>query len=341
VQKFNYSAYFRRVQDMKKIQLDASAVSWIERYETPTDSHELVLMLGCNILRTPHIARQVVRVFEHLKLDFVAVAGTQYCCGIVWDTAKDIQKGQGVAQRTITRLESHRPRKVVMWCPSCNVHFADAVLGRDKKTPNFEITDAVQFLASRAREGDGLPWVKSVNKKVVIHAHAGLDGHPEGQRRARQDREAVLDLLSHVPGLDILDVIISAPEMDYDCGPSVMTLDQDVFQSHQRATIGKALDLGAEQIVTISHACQREWCGENTGQLGFRNYISIIGEALGLPVDADLLTQYKAASSVEEIVQTSRPIWASYGMTENEAKELVDRYRAEGGLRGYTGTKGA
>jgi heterodisulfide reductase subunit D len=341
MQKFNYSEYFRRVQDMKKIQIDASAVSWIERYETPKESHELVLVLGCNILRTPHIARQVVRVFEHLKLDFVAVGGTQYCCGIVWDSAKDIQKGQAVSQRTISRLESHQPRTVVMWCPSCNVHFADAVLGRDKKTPNFEITNAVQLLADRAREGDGLPWVASVNKKVVVHAHAGLEGHAEGQHRARRDREGVLALLEHVPGLEILDVIVSDPEMDYDCGPAVMKLAPGVFQEHQRKTIGRALDLGAEQIVTISHACQREWCGENTGQLGFRNYISVVGEALGLPVDIDLLTQYKTASSVEEIVEMSRPIWASHGMTEGEAKELAAHYRSEGSLRGYAGTKEA
>jgi heterodisulfide reductase subunit D len=334
---FDYSGYFRRVQDMKSIQVDPSDVSWVERYEAPTEGHELVLMLGCNILRTPHIARQVVRVFEHLKLDFVAVAGTQYCCGIVWDTAKDIKKGQGVAQRTIKRLESHQPKTVVMWCPSCNVHFADVVTGRDKVTPNFEITHAARFLSDMAAAKGGLPWVQGVKQKVVIHAHAGLDGHAEGQSRARQDRESVLSLLRQVPELEILDVIISDPEMGYDCGPTVMSLDKEVFRRHQRETIGRALELGAEQIVTISHACQREWCGENTGQLGFRNYISVVGEALGLPVDLDLLTRYRGAGSVDEILAMSRLIWASYGMTESQARALIEHHYATGELRGYPG----
>jgi heterodisulfide reductase subunit D len=331
--QINYGQYFHRIKDMEKIQQDASEVSWIERYETPEDSHELVLMLGCNILRIPHLAREVVRVFERLELDYVAVGGSQYCCGIVWDKAQDIQKGQGVARRTITRLESYEPQKVVMWCPNCNVHFADVVQGRDKETPNFEITNAVEFLAGLAREGDGLPWVKSVNKKVVIHAHAGLDGHAEGQRRAQLDREAVLALLEHVPGLEILDVIISDPALGHECGVALMNLDRKVFEKHQRETIDRALDLGADEIITIASGCQRVWCGEATERLGFRNYISVVSEGLGLPAGTDFLTQFKATDSVEEIVEMSRPMWTSHGMTEGEAKELVAHYKATGELR--------
>jgi heterodisulfide reductase subunit D len=331
--KVNYSEYFRRVRDMEKIQQDASEVSWIERYQTPDDSHELVLLLGCNILRLPYLAKQVVRVFEHLKLDFVAVGGSQFCCGIVWDFGQDIKQGQGVARRTITRLESYGPQKVVMWCPNCNVHFADVIQGRDKQTPNFEITNAVQFLADLAREGDGLPWVKSVNKKVVIHAHAGRDGHVEGQRRAQLDRDGTLALLERVPGLEILDVIISDPALGHECGVALMTLDRKDFEKSQRETIDRALDLGAEQVITIASGCQRVWCGESTERLGFRNYISVVGEGLGLPVDIDLLTEFKASDSVAEIVEMSRPMWTSHGMTEDQAKELVAHYRSTGELR--------
>ena len=63
----------------------ADEVSWLERHQAPDRAYETVLYLGCNILRTPHIAKQVVDVFSHLKLDFIAVGGAQYCCGIVWD----------------------------------------------------------------------------------------------------------------------------------------------------------------------------------------------------------------------------------------------------------------
>jgi heterodisulfide reductase subunit D len=340
MQKFDYSAYFRRVQDMKKLQVDAADVTWLERYETPTERHSNVLYLGCNILRTPHIAKQVIQVMEHLRIDFVAVGGIQYCCGIIWDESNDTGQGQGVSRRTIERLESHGPERVIMWCPSCNVHFADKVLGRDRQEPNFEITHAPRFLADLAKQRNGLPWRREVRKRVVLHAHSGREGHAEGQRRAGNDGEAALALLSEVPGLEIVETLISEPEMDYDCGPAVRKLDRSTFRGHQRETIRKALDCGAEQIVTISHACQREWCGENTGQLGFRNYISVVAEGLGLPVQVDYLSMLKAGRSIDEIVEISRAAWASHGMTAEQAREMVERYVESGDLRGYVGVPG-
>jgi heterodisulfide reductase subunit D len=329
----NYGEYFRRIQDMEKIQQDKSKVTWIERYETPEDSHELVLMLGCNILRLPQLAREVVRVFEHLKLDSVAVGGSQFCCGIPWHKADNTPKEQGVARRTIKRMESYGPQKVVMWCPSCSVHFSDIILGRDKETPDFDITNAVEFLADLANQGNGLPWARTVDKKVVIHAHAGLEDHAEGQRRSRLDREAAVALLSRIPGLEIADVVVTDPVLSYECGIALMGLDRKVFEAQQRVAIDRAHELGADEIITIASGCQRIWCGETTERLRFRNYITVVSEALGLPVDTDFLTKFKMTESVDEIVEMSRPTWTANGMTEGEVRELVTHYKSTGELR--------
>ncbi len=342
MRKFDYSAYFHRVQDMKKLQILRSDMSWLERYETPTEQHANLLYLGCNILRTPHIARQVVQVFEHLGLDFVAVGGIQYCCGIAWEAGKDTEKGQRVSKRTIDRMESYGPSRVIMWCPSCNVHFTDIVMGRDEQRPDFDITHTPNFLADLARSPEGLPWTQEVNERVVVHAHAGRTDHPEGRRRAQEDREAVLSLLEMVPGLEVVDVLISDPEMDYDCGGAQQKLDREVFRGHQRATLERALELDVDKVVTISHACQREWCGENTGQLGFRNYISIVSEALGLPAAPDVLSMFRDGRSTAEILEMSRPAWASHGMTEDDARAMVEQYVGSGDLTGFSaGVRGA
>lgn len=329
----NYGQYFRRAKDMEKIQQKASEISWIERYETPEESHEIVLMLGCNILRLPHIAREVVRVFEHLELDFVAVGGSQFCCGIPWHKSQDAQTDQKVMQHTVRRIESYRPQKVIMWCQNCNVHFTNGV-GRDGQMSSFDVTtNAVEFLADRAQTGEGLPWTGKMNKKVVIHAHAGLDGDLVGQRRAQLDREATTALLSHIPGVEVLDVVISDPALQHECGIALMSLEREVFERDQRRTIDRALELGADEIITIPSGCQRVWCGETTERLRFRNYISVVSEGLGLPLETDFLTQYKVTDSVEEIVAMSRPMWASHGMTEREATELVTHYKGTGELR--------
>lgn len=66
---------------MKRLQIPAGAIRWLERWEPLERPHQIVLHLGCNILPTPDLAADVVAVFEALGLDFVAVAGVQFCCG--------------------------------------------------------------------------------------------------------------------------------------------------------------------------------------------------------------------------------------------------------------------
>ena len=178
---------------------------------------------ACNILRTPHIAKQVVDVFTHLNLDFVAVGGVQFCCGIVWDKFDGPKKGSQVSDRTVTRLEDYQPKQVVMWCPSCNVHFKDIVIGRDDRQPAFAITHTPQFLAEMAKRG-ALPWKQAVPCKVALHTHVGRTGHEEGERRARNDRESAAALLRSVPGVEVIDEVQAPPDLDYDCGAASLRL---------------------------------------------------------------------------------------------------------------------
>jgi Fe-S oxidoreductase len=137
MEKFDYSAYYRRIQDLKKLQIPAQSICWTEQYRPPDRDYDVVLYLGCNILRTPDVAADVVNVFRALGLDFIAVAGVQFCCGVTWDRAGDIAKGGTISDLTIQRLGSYKSRVVVHWCPSCDVHFSDVVTGRDAKTIPF------------------------------------------------------------------------------------------------------------------------------------------------------------------------------------------------------------
>lgn len=153
VAKFDYSAYYRRLQEIKKLQMPAESICWTEQYRQPGRSYDVVLYLGCNILRTPDVAADVAAVFRALGLDFIAVAGVQFCCGITWDRAGDVAKGSTISDLTIDQLGSYKAG-VVYWCPSCDVHFSDVVTGRDAKTVPFDVTDAAAFLAGLSRQGN-------------------------------------------------------------------------------------------------------------------------------------------------------------------------------------------
>lgn len=322
---FNYSAFYQRMQDMKQLQVPAQDVSWVERHKTPDRSYEVILYLGCNILRTPHVAQQVIDVFEFAGVDFVPVGGAQYCCGVTWDRAGDIEDGQGVATRTIGRFEDYGARTVVMWCPSCNVHFTDAVFGRDHQHADFETTYAPRFLADLAARGQ-LRWQREVPLRVALHSHRGKDGHATGQTRAKEDRETVIELLEHVPGVEVVTELRAPAELGFDCGPVTAALGRERFLPIRQPDVDAAHAAGVDAIVTISHACQREWCDAATDSVDVRNYISLVAEALGCPPRTDTLKEYRRGMAPDEVVAASCEAWSSHGLTEEEARRLAERY---------------
>lgn len=324
---FDYTAYYRRLQDIKKLQIPASAVSWTERYEPPDRSYEIVLYLGCNILRTPDIAADVVAVFAALGLDFIALAGVQFCCGITWDRFGDVAKGQNVSANTIQRLASYNPRLVIHWCPSCDVHFSDIVTGRDANTLPFEVTNTPAFLSDLSRRGL-IPWHESILGRLVLHVHQGREGHETGQRRAQADRENVSYLLQQLPGAQFLGAVNAPPEYDYDCGPGSLRPERSRWLETRAGLLAETRQLGADTLVTVSHACQREWCDAGDNTLAVRNYISLVAESLGCPrtYETNTLGQLKHLEDPQAIVERTQANWSSHGLTEQHASQIARRY---------------
>ena len=323
---FDYSAYYRRLQDMKRLQIPADAVRWTERYETPERTYDIVLYLGCNILRTPDVAADVVAVFEALGLDFIALAGVQFCCGVTWDRRGDVDKGQNVSTSTIDRLASYKPRLVVQWCPSCDVHFTDVVTGRDANALPFAVTSAPAFLSEKCKRGL-IPWRHPVSGRMVMHTHKGRDGHETGQERARGDREHVGYLLQHLPGAEFLGAVDAPPEYDYDSGPGSQR-ERSRWLAIREQLLAEARRLGPDTLVTVSHACQREWCDVADEKLAVRNYISILAESIGCArrYETNTLGRLKHLADPERIVDATEPSWSSHGLSKDEAREMARRY---------------
>lgn len=324
---FDYTAYYRRLQDLKKLQIPADAVRWTERYEPPERSYAIVLYLGCNILRTPDIAADVVAVFEALGLDFIAVAGVQFCCGITWDRFGDVGKGQNVSSNTIQRLASYNPRVVVHWCPSCDVHFSDVVTGRDANTLPFAVTNTPAFLSDLSQRGL-IPWGNSVPRRTVLHSHTGREGHETGQRRAQADRVHVSHLLQQLPGVQFLGAVDSPPVYDYDCGSGSLRVERSRWLEIRAELLAETRRLGADTVVTVSHACQREWCDVGDDTLAVRNYISLIAESLGCArtYESNLLGELKQIGDPQAIVERTQSHWSSHNLTERQALQLARRY---------------
>ncbi|MFQ6028905.1 MAG: hypothetical protein ACE5Q6_15585, partial [Dehalococcoidia bacterium] len=79
----SYGKYFRDLAVSHGLQSTPQDREWLM---TPpkgeTQQRDLVLYLGCNVMKTAHLVRTVMDVFKLLGVDFVAVGGVSYCCGI-------------------------------------------------------------------------------------------------------------------------------------------------------------------------------------------------------------------------------------------------------------------
>lgn len=333
-QELDYHAYFKRMIDLRRLQAGPDEVAWNDRATPDPTAVDVVLYLGCNIQRTPFIAAQVIEVFEHLGVDFAAVGGVRFCCGVPWDPPVRVgstqgansEKGLKVLKRTMGSFAAYRPREVVMWCPSCNVRFDRKLDDGSVAPPDFALSHTTQFLARLADE-QALPWVRELDLDVVLHTHEGPDEDANGKRRAREDREAAGRLLRAVPGVRVVGELRTPPEMDFDCGPAIVELERERFDELRDGFVAQARRLEADAVVTISHACHREWAGGPfDASLRLVNYIQLVADALGLTPRQDTLLDLHQASSLDDLVERSRPAWTSHGMREDQARELLTFY---------------
>ena len=71
----------------------------------------IVLYLGCNVLRTSHMIQTVNAIFDRLGLDYIAVGGPTYCCGIVHHRNGDIAAAKGMTTGRSSTSSATRRRK--------------------------------------------------------------------------------------------------------------------------------------------------------------------------------------------------------------------------------------
>lgn len=87
----------------------------------------------------------------------------------------------------------------------------------------------------------------------------------------------------------------------------------------------------ADTLVTVSHACQREWCDVGDETLAVRNYISLVAESLGCTrsYEVDSLGSLKRTGDPQTIIERTQANWSSHGLTEEQATEVVHQYNWE------------
>ncbi len=309
---YDYRAHFGEVTLTQDLMSRPDERRW--RLTPPPaagEHHDIVLYLGCNVLRTSHMVRTVTAIFDLLGLDYVAVGGPTYCCGIVLDRQGDTDAARGMNQSTVRLFERFSPRELVMWCPSC-IYFYDEV--QHFQMP-FPFRQTAEFLVEQLPR---LTFTREVRQRVALHYHVQNDAR-------RREGAAGRTLLEAVPGLTVVPVE-PEPRLGRLCTADVQQqLGREVWDGLVRDEIARAATGGADTLATIYHGCQRLLCGfEAQAPLAIEHYLSVFARGLGIEFE-DTYKRWLLSGDPEAIMAEAAPCMEANAVDPAAARALVER----------------
>ena len=303
----------RGVKVLSRLQLPAEFVSRVTRpaqanarADTASPPSDVVMYLGCNVLKTPHIALLCLDVLDRIGTTYQVFGGPANCCGIIQLRAGDPAGAARIGGSTIAGFAATGAPRVLTWCPTCNLQFGETLM--PTLGASFALEHVVPYIASRI-ETLRTHFVRRVEKRVALHEHPGVAGVTEG----------VLKILGAIPGLTIVD--LAQPRVGYMCNSLAPV------PAYKRALHSQELEAaaaaGVDALVGIYHACHRELCAHETSY-PFRvvNFLELVGEAMGVD-RPDLFKQWKMMQDVDRVLAETSAQIAAAGLDVESVREVM------------------
>jgi Fe-S oxidoreductase len=282
------------VKVLSRLQLPADLIARVTRSAhavTPGEpAPDVVLYLGCNVMKTPHIALLCMDVLDRIGARYSVSGGPANCCGVIQFRAGDLKTAARVGGNSVAGFAATGASRVLTWCPTCNIQLGEILMPAAK--PAFALEHVVPYIAERL---DRLRphFVHRVDKRVALHEHPGVGGVTEG----------VLKILGAIPGLTVVD--LAQPRVGYMCNSLAPVPEYKRTLHAQELAAAEAA--GVDALVGIYHACHRELCAhETTYPFSIVNFLELVGEAMGVD-RPDLFKQWKAMQDVDRVLADAAP----------------------------------
>ncbi|HSS68554.1 MAG TPA: heterodisulfide reductase-related iron-sulfur binding cluster [Nocardioidaceae bacterium] len=328
--------FYDNLSECYRLQVRRDEVGWEMTSTDRPGEAQVVLNLSCGIQGTPHLMLTHVAIFKALGIDFVATAGTKFCCGRPFGMSGNPDLSNRIAKHSIGRLKTWNSTVNVQCCGSCLVQFhanSEQIREETGEAP-FEVIHMTEYLLRALKEmGDAVPWVREPRaKRVLLHA----EGEEVHHTKVIQ-RNAVIETLGMVPGMEFAG-LVEEPTLGAPCGSEERpdnpgsvghTVLSDIstreYQATQRELLDQAKAVGADAIVTHHHKCTREWSKFGSPQLPIMHYQTLVADALGIDIP-DRFQELWQLDDTEQILTETRPYWESWGIDEDEARDLVPKF---------------
>ena len=290
---------------------------------------EVVFYLGCNAIRTPHILFNAMYVLDALEVDYEVLGGPSACCGIIhskWEG--DLKTGGQVTTATLHRFGEFKPKKVLNWCPSCELHLGETIKGY--RETSFDFDHITKYLVER--EADLKARLSTpVKMRVMLHAHTGMA--ELGGNVAR--------LLRAIPGLTLVDTLL---EPGYTCGGSGADRSPALKAHLREETLAHMKDSGCDALVSLYHGCHQQLAAAGL-EHGFRvvNFTDLLVRGLGGEPREDALEAYRALGEWKAIASLALPKLQASGIDFDAAAlaavlpEVFASAEFRGGLEAFSG----
>jgi len=271
----NIAQYYKEISILVKMQLgDTTDYFWQGTKVNPKQVKQAktVVYLGCNVLRTLHLAAQFVRIVKLLcNDDVIVLGGPAHCCGFPHSAQQDeVGKQQGL--RAVDTFRLLQPRRLILWCPSC-VRQYDIGLNVDWEAEEYEVMHATEFLALNAKlipqTHPGIP------RTVAVHEHADDECN-------RKNVADVKILLQQLEGIKVVEggQIMS---FGYHCSINAEQPSQSFLQCLDASITSSRAPI--DTIVSVYHSCHRALVRAAKRQgIACVNYVDLVAERAGLQV---------------------------------------------------------
>lgn len=309
-----YGTYFQQVRVLERLLPTRASNRWLLSMPEEPSHTENLLYLGCNVLRTPNLAEDLIAVLDDLGVDYRAVGGPTFCCGAVHRGRGDIKPSERLFSRSMSLFDCFTPRRLIEWCPSCEEQL-DWMLNNEGSA-EFSVQHATEFLLEEFTGGSSLG---EVGLRVAVHAHTTTE-------RSVRETASALALLRLIPGLHV-EQLPADPLLGAHCSSTgcVAKLGRSEYERIIDGEILGAERTQCDAIVSIYHSCHRELCRRSRGRMPVLNYSSLVCKALGLPTHEDRYARYMRPGGLEAAREELMPRVNELNLSERLVDEVLVR----------------
>lgn len=311
-ESFPFAKYFGEINILSALQVPGADKPFVDRAPHDPESKPLMLYLGCNVLRTAHLALTAIDVLKAMGFDFNTVGGPAYCCGIIHHRNGQPAASRGYTASSMRHVMDYGTEKVIMWCPSCNEHYDD-VVSHEQDIP-FPYEHVTSFIA---RQLDRVTFVKRIERRIALHYHTG---HPQQD----SDWTCARTVLEAIPGIEFVH-IDSTPAFGRHCSPNYINrLGRPAWQAAMGDVARAAVAAGADTLGTIYHSCHREICDLEAGYpFEIVSYITLLAEAMGLPTPPDWYKTQRLRGDPDATFEEVRATVEAQGLDPARVKDAL------------------